>query len=428
MFRCLLFWMTAVSFGGSALASASEVDAVVASNQAPLTLRHAVELALQFNAQLKATGAAREAERARGDALALAPQYRFGAEFENFAGSGELSSVDSLESTLSLSSVVELGGKRERRRDVATTRLEVVDVEAHIRQLDVAAEVARRYVDVVRREALVTVGHDNAAVAARIVDAVRARLAAARASRAEVAKAEIALNRARLDEQAAMGALRSARVMLAVSWGQVEPDFGATTEDLYRLPQYEALTALVARLEQNPDLVLFASQARLEDARTRLAESARHADVGWSAGIRRFEQPGDHAFVIGVELPLGSVARSEPLHREAAAEHDRLQFEAQARRLDLHAALVAAYGQLEQARSALAALREQSTPLAAEALRLTELGYRSGRYSLLELTDAQSQLLEVRAQSIAAAADFFGVLIEIQRLTGEPVVATLSGE
>ena len=48
----------------------------------------------------------------------------------------------------------------------------------------------------------------------------------------------------------------------------------------------------------------------------------------------------------------------------------------------------------------------------------------SGRYSLLELTDAQSQLLDVRAQSIAAATDFFVVLIEIQRLAGEAVVTT----
>jgi cobalt-zinc-cadmium efflux system outer membrane protein len=73
-------------------------------------------------------------------------------------------------------------------------------------------------------------------------------------------------------------------------------------------------------------------------------------------------------------------------------------------------------------------LREQSKPLAEDALRLTERGYGSGRYSLLELTDAQSQLLDVRAQSIAAAADFFAVLIEIQRLTGEAVVASLSGD
>ena len=59
--------------------------------------------------------------------------------------------------------------------------------------------------------------------------------------------------------------------------------------------------------------MLFASQLRLEDARARLAEAARHADVGWSAGIAGSSNSPIRAFVIGVELPLGSVARSEPL-------------------------------------------------------------------------------------------------------------------
>jgi cobalt-zinc-cadmium efflux system outer membrane protein len=427
VFHFISFWMAALILGGAAAASAADIDNAAQQNQAPLTLPRAVELAMEHNVQLKATGAARGAERARGDASTLAPQHRIGAEFENFAGSGDLNGVDSLESTLSLSSTLELGGKRERRRDVAASRLDVIDAEQHARRLDVAAAVAHRYVDVARSESLVKSGRDNIAIAERIVDAVRARATAARASRAEVARAEIALTRARLDEQAAEGALRSARVALSVLWDQTEPDFGATTGDLYRLPRYEAFALLIARLDQNPDLMVFASQIRLADARGRLAESARRADLAWSAGVRRFEHPADQAFVIGVELPLGSTPRAEPLQREAAAERDRLQFEAQARRLELHATLFTAYQQLDQAHSAVTTLREQSTPLAEEALQLSEDGYRNGRYSLLELTDAQLQLLNVRAQSIAAAADFFGVLIEVRRITGEAVTAAFSG-
>jgi outer membrane protein, heavy metal efflux system len=428
VFRFVMFGLTTFLLGGGAFAFAADTAATAQGSQPPLTLYHAVELALEHNARLKAIGAASEAERARGDAFALAPEYRVGAEFENFAGSGDLGGVDSLESTLSLSSVIEFGGKRDRRRELAATRLEILATEQSARRLDVAATVARRYVDVVRSEALVSLGHDNAAIAARIVDTVRARAAAARASRAEVAKAEITLARARLDEQAAEGALRGTRMTLASLWGAEAPDFGATTADLYRLPEYQSFAALAARMDQNPDLMVFASQMRLEDARVRLAETARGADLGWSAGIRRLEDPDDQAFVVGFELPLGSAARAEPLRREAAAERDRWYYEAQARRMELHATLFTAYEQLQQARSALITLREQSMPLAEEALRLSELGYRSGRYSLLELTDAQTQLLDVRAQSIAAGADFFDVLIEIQRLTGEAVVATISGD
>ena len=179
-----------------------------------------------------------------------------------------------------------------------------------MRRLDVAAQVGRRYLDVVRSEALVALERDNVAVAERIVDAVRARSLAARASGAEVAKAEIALNRAHLDEQSARGTLRGMRVALAVLWGQLDPDFGATTGDPYSVAQLRTDRWTVARMDRNPDLELFASQMRVEDARARLSEAARHADVGWSAGIRRFEQPADQAFVLAVDVPIGNVLRS----------------------------------------------------------------------------------------------------------------------
>ena len=46
---------------------------------------------------------------------------------------------------------------------------------------------------------------------------------------------------------------------------------------------------------------------------------------------------------------------------------------------------------------------------------------------MLELADAQTQLLEIRSETIDAAAQFFRVLIELERLTGTNVVETLSG-
>jgi len=414
--------------GSGGFVRASESTEAVQSATPTLTLRRAVELVLERNATLRAFGAAREAERARGDAFSLAPRYRIVAELENFAGTGEAGGVDSLESTLSLSGVVELGGKRRVRRDVASVQLDVLDTELQVRRLDLAATVARRYVDLVRAEALVELRRDSAAIAARTLETVRARVAAARASRADIAKAEIALAWARLDEQAAERLERTNRVALASLWGGESPDFGTIRAELFRLPTYEPFASLVTRTDQNPDLALLASRVRLDEARARLADAQRRTDVVWTAGIRRLEAQDDQAFVVGIELPLGSAARAEPLRRESSAERNRRQLEAEARRMEVRATLYSAYEQLEQARTELATLREQSTPLAEDALRITEQGYERGRYSLLELSDAQTQLLAVRGQTIEAAADFHRTLIEIQQLTNQAVVETASGE
>ena len=48
-----------------------------------------------------------------------------------------------------------------------------------------------------------------------------------------------------------------------------------------------------------------------------------------------------------------------------------------------------------------------------------ERGYRSGRYSLLHLNDAQKVLLEARLESVITAAEFHTLRLEIERLTGQ---------
>ena len=55
-----------------------------------------------------------------------------------------------------------------------------------------------------------------------------------------------------------------------------------------------------------------------------------------------------------------------------------------------------------------------------EALKQTQYAYRRGRYSLLELRDAQAEWAVQKARLIEAATEYHGHLIEIQRLTGAP--------
>ena len=67
------------------------------------------------------------------------------------------------------------------------------------------------------------------------------------------------------------------------------------------------------------------------------------------------------------------------------------------------------------------ALRERALPRMEAALKNTEYAYERGRYSYLELVDAQRELLSVRDSLIDAATEYHLTLIEIERLTGTAV-------
>ena len=64
-------------------------------------------------------------------------------------------------------------------------------------------------------------------------------------------------------------------------------------------------------------------------------------------------------------------------------------------------------------------------PLAEETFILAEEGYFKGRYSLLEMQDAQRSLIDLRKQVVANAAAFHRFVIEIERLTGTPLLGEI---
>jgi hypothetical protein len=136
-----------------------------------LTLAQAVELALRSNPELLASRYELTAAQARIVQADLRPNPDLDVELENFAGSGATTGTDALETTLSLSQVIELGGKRGSRRAAAEADLDLISVEQRARQLDVLAEVTRRFIDVVAAQQRMQLAQETSQLAQQTRDA-----------------------------------------------------------------------------------------------------------------------------------------------------------------------------------------------------------------------------------------------------------------
>jgi len=384
-----------------------------------LSLARAIELTQAHNPSLAAFPLESDAAGAAVDSAALRPPISVGADLENFAGSGEAAGTKSLEATLSLSTVLELGNKRSNRRSLATRELERLDVEQQARRLDALAEVARRHLSVVVAQEQVNLAADDTVLARQALDAVSRRVSAGASAELDRYGAQTRLARAELDERRTRSALDAARVKLAVLWGEERPRFAAASGNLFSLPALASLEQLRASLDRNPDLLRFASEARVREAALALARAQSRPDIDLSAGVRRLEDLDAEAFVLSFSMPLGSTRRSEPAIRGAQSDLGRLALEERAARLELYGTLYGLSRALDQARDALTALRGPVLEQALKALEQAQRGYRAGRYAYLLLADAQTQLLEIRREAITAAAEYHLAALEIERLTGE---------
>ncbi|MES1945304.1 outer membrane protein [Salinisphaera sp. PC39] len=392
----------------------------VAAMDDTLTLKGAIARAVADNPELAVGVFRRRAADARIESAGQPPPTRLGLELENFAGSGETRGLRAADATLLLSRTLERGGKAARREDLALSRRALVATEADIRRLDLLARVARRFVHVARDQALLTLAEEAVALAEKARMQAARRVDAGAAPASEAARADIALADAGLGLEHAEHELKATRVGLSSLWGERDPGFDRVAAELFELPAADTIQTVMARLERNPQQRRLADEARVAAARQRLAAARRATDITVSGGMRWRESTDDSAFVLGVSIPLASRSRAQPDLAASRAEHAARERELEAAERELYAVVYARYQEMHHARTEVETLRGRILPRAREALADIRAGYGRGRYSYLDLAEAQRSLIRQERRAIHAAASYHRHLIEIERLTGTP--------
>ena len=344
----------------------------------------------------------------------LRPNPEVSFEVENLAGSGAFSGLRATEYTLAVGQRLELGNKRAARMRAAQADATVAGLRAQLADAELGFLVRERYLAAASAASRVVLARDVverneelARIAGLLVEV--GREPPLRALRAEAALAE-----ARAELEAAQAASLAARTALAALWGEqgappaVPADFPEINPPGRLMVSADGLAVQVARAES-----LAAS-----------AEIARERSLGVpdpvvSAGVRRFAESNDNAFLVGVSIPLpfrnrnqGNIAAAEARLRAANAR------EAVAL-ADFQQAVTRARTQYLAAEARVETLSETSLPQAEEALRLVRIGYRNGRFPLIEVLSAAEARDAIREALIAAQEERGEAAAELIRLDAQ---------
>jgi cobalt-zinc-cadmium efflux system outer membrane protein len=394
----------------------------VAQAPAALTLDAAFARVLENHPDLARFAPLRDAATAQRDGESQRAPLRLGLELENAPRSAQDSAFDAAETTLSLASVIETGGKREARRAVADARLNALTLEQEQRRADLLAEVARRYLELLAAQALSDAAAGEVTRRELMVDAAGQRVRAGAAPDSVRLAAEAGAARARLVRDRDQAHLEAAARRLAILWNSREVDGVRARGDLLALPAIASLAQLRELLQRSPELRRFADESRLREARLQLARSARATDIEWNAGVRRLEEDGSWAAVAGLSVPLGNARRAGPGIRAAQAELAALSLEREAQALTLEATLVEAHLRFSAASAEVRAARDELLPRLDAAERAAERAFRAGALTHLEWSQVRSESHAARREQLLAAIEAHRALIEIQRLTGAPFI------
>lgn len=384
--RSFLWGALLAGIGCAALppAAAAAQDAEALTLERALALAGAAPGATPDTQNPRAMGPRADVETAEAlvTQAGLRPNPELSLEAENVAGTGPYSGTQSSEYTLSAGLPIELGGKRGARLDAARADLTVARLREQLALADIGLMVRQRYVSAVAAQARVELAQgvfdrsrELARVAQALVDAGREPPLRALRARSELAEAEAELKAAQA------GALAS-RFALGALWSQDPAPVPGTA-----FPEIAPPHELLAAYDGLETRLATAERAAAEAGVAR-ERSLGRPDPTVSAGVRRFAESNDQALVVGISIPLplrdrnqGNLAAAQARVRSAAAREAVAQ-------LDYRQSVAEARAQYLAAEAKADTLEAQSLPQAEEALRLAQLGYREGKFELIEVLSA----------------------------------------
>lgn len=393
-----------------------------------LTLRDAVGAALRNSPRLAAFSWEVRARDARTLQAGLLPNPSVSVEAEDVGGSGNRQGFEQAQTTISLAQLIELGGKRAKRRRLAALERDVAGWDYEVQRVDVLTGVAKRFVNVLALQARIDLAGQLLTIAERSVRTVGATVEAGAVSPVEAARAQVTVARTEAMRAQLMRELEAARAELASTWASRRIEFSKVGGNLEHVDSAPPLDALLAGMEANPDLARWTTELEQRRAAVDLEDARRIPDVTVGGGVRHFSDNGDNALVLGFSIPLPAFDRNQGGRLEAQNRLSQAEALREAAEATVRGDLIAAYERMTAAAGRIEALRTRILPEAERAFAGARDAYERGLFRYLEVLDAQRTLFELREEKIEVYANYHLAVADVERLSGMPIESQKSSE
>ncbi len=377
----------------------------------PINLDAATRLALHSNPELSAAGRELQALEAAIVQASSRPNPEIAALLED-------TRTATRTTTLLVNQPLELGGKRAARIEAAERGRDAASAQRDAKRADIRAAVRAAFYDVLAAQERLRIAQASVELAQSVTTTASRRVATGKVSPVEETKARVAEAGVRVESTLAASELASARKRLASLWGNPAPRFQRAEGDLEALPPLPAISDLNARLRASPSLVRAQIEVERKAALAKVERSRAVPNVTVSLGAKRDEELGRDQAILGVSIPIPVFDSNQGNLLEALHRTDKARDELSAAELRLSNELALAYERLNAARSEVESLQRDILPGAQSAFNAATKGFELGKFSFLDVLDAQRTLFQSKSQYLRVLAETHRSAAEIERVLG----------
>jgi outer membrane protein, heavy metal efflux system len=317
---------------------------------------------------------------------------------------------------------IELGGKRQRRVDVAKATVAVGDADLARVIAEVRRDVRRAYFDAVAAEMRAQMASDLRALAQRARDAANARVVAGDVPRSDLTLSDLALANTENELAGARGEANATRSELNVLIGHSADTPWSFSDSLSSGGPISPQQAFDLAAQSNVDIQVLDRQIDEQLARINLAKALMTPDLAAGGTFTYDAEPEFRfgwRFSGGVTLPILTRHKAGVVVEEATLARLRREREALASRIA--GGISAALARASAARDQINRYEASILPLAVEAEQQAQAAYNGGQISLPLLLQLLVTARDTRQRGLQVGLDYQHALTELDRAIGASV-------
>jgi len=426
--KCRVFAAAAVLAGAAGTAAAQPALRPLR----PLTIEQAVQEALQHNLGLFAQQAGLASADAAIVTARLRPNPVLSAEAVNqdWLGTGfnDQNGAGPQEYAAHVDVPFEMGGKRERRVDLATQARTVAGAQYEDAVRHLRLDVTLAAIDVLEAKSKLQLAQSNYAQLQTLQALNDRRLQSGAIAQVEVSRSRVAMLQYAATVRSAQLDLDAARLKLLPLLGHPPTDPPVDIVDDLRLapsvspPDLAALQQ--AARETRPDLrAAAADQARTQaDLRLQVAQGKVDYTVG--AEYRRQQGVNGKGNLLGlfVSVPLPVFNRNQGEIARAGADQEHAARTIAALQSDVAAEVAGAFQEYESSRQLLIEIERDLLKPSEDARQATAYMYQAGATSLIDVLDAQRAYNDTMDTYYSAQATYRRAHAKLALITGKDML------
>ena len=402
-------------------------------------LRSAIAKTMNSHPELKSFAIQNEVYAGYAQQAGIQSRPQIGFLVEDGLGTGEHSGFKSAQSTLSISWLLD-GALAKRKMAAAKVHGSTVAVEREIKALDLAAQTARYFIQVLVNKERLKLAKFSLKQANNALKAIDKRVKAGKSSLVDKLKSQAEVAKRALVVEDLHHEVNASKYQLFAQWGgqdqrvkqsnqHKESEVIGSLLSLPRLPLTDDVgsgsgaDSLFNKLKQTPLISLFATKQRIAQSEIELARIEAKPLWQFSTGLRRFETTDDFGLIAGVSIPFGDANQNAGKIKALRASQNQLETESLALVHQLNTQLYVLVEQLKHSQHVIHAVANNIIPVLAQAFDEAEKAYKVGMYSYTEWMNTQQALLNAQSDLIDAYQSAHLNNIEIERLTGTSLFA-----